>query len=69
VFDHIIDTSKIKYDKQDKIQSLLKVSGRSFFSGALEGRAPAEEMTQREFCEKYNCEQEQKVIIRFELDD
>lgn len=69
VFDYIIDTSKIEYNQQDKIQSLLKVSGRSFFSGALESRAPASEMSKKEFCKKYNCKKEQKVIIKFELED
>ncbi len=67
VFNYIIDTDKISYNRQQDIQALLKVSGRSFFSGALEGRAPAKEMSQSEFCELYNCKQEQRVIIRFDL--
>lgn len=67
VFNYIIDTDKISYSRQQDIQALLKVSGRSFFSGALEGRAPAQEMSKSEFCELYNCKQEQRVIIRFDL--
>ena len=34
VFNHIIDTNKLKYSLQRKITPLLKVSGRSYFSGA-----------------------------------
>lgn len=66
VFNHIIE--KVNYKQQKKVQPLLKVSGRSYFSGALSGRAPAKEMSQKEFCSKYDCKKEQRVIIKFELD-
>ncbi|MAX66757.1 MAG: hypothetical protein CME66_07450 [Halobacteriovoraceae bacterium] len=69
VFKHIIDTRKLKFGKQKQITPLLKVSGRSYFSGALEGRAPAKEMSRKEFCQKYDCKKEQRVIIKFELDN
>jgi chromosome segregation ATPase len=68
VFKHIIDTDKLKYQRQNQITPLLKVSGRSYFSGALKGRAPAKEMSKKEFCSLYDCKKEQRVIIRFELD-
>jgi DNA repair exonuclease SbcCD ATPase subunit len=68
VFKHIIDTRKLKYSQQNKITPLLKVSGRSYFSGA-NGRAPAKEMSRQEFCSKYDCKKEQRVIIKFELDN
>lgn len=66
VFNYIVD--KVNYQHQKKVQSLLKVSGRSYFSGALTGRAPAKEMSQKEFCKQYDCKKEQRVIIKFELD-
>ena len=66
VFNYIIN--KVNYKDQQKVQPLLKVSGRSYFSGALNGRAPAKEMSQKEFCAKYDCQKEQRVIIKFELD-
>lgn len=68
VFKHIIDTKKLKYARQRQITPLLKVSGRSYFSGALKGRAPAKEMSKKEFCKLYDCKKEQRVIIKFELD-
>ncbi len=68
VFKHIIDTNKLKYSRQRQITPLLKVSGRSYFSGALKGRAPAKEMSKKQFCAMYDCKKEQRVIIRFELD-
>lgn len=66
VFNYIIN--KVNHKNQQKVQPLLKVSGRSYFSGALNGRAPAKEMSQKEFCAKYDCKKEQRVIIKFELD-
>lgn len=68
VFKYIIDTNKLSYARQDQITPLLKVSGRSYFSRALSGRAPAKDMSKKEFCSMYDCKKEQKVIIRFELD-
>ncbi len=68
VFNYIIDTTKLSYPRQQDIQKLLQVSGRSYFSGSLEGRAPAKEMSARDFCKKYDCKKNQKVIIKFELE-
>lgn len=68
VFNHIIDTNKLKFTQQKLITPLLKVSGRSYFSGSQE-RAPASRMTREEFCVKYDCHKEQRVIIKFELDN
>jgi DNA repair exonuclease SbcCD ATPase subunit len=68
VFNHIIDTKKLKFTKQRLITPLLKVSGRSYFSGA-KNRAPAGKMTRQNFCKQYDCKKEQRVIIRFELDN
>lgn len=69
VFRHIIDTNKLKYAQQNKITPLLKVSGRSYFTGGRGNRAPAKSMSTKEFCAQFDCKKEQKVVIRFELDD
>jgi DNA repair exonuclease SbcCD ATPase subunit len=68
VFNHIIDTKKLKFAQQRLITPLLKVSGRSYFSGAT-SRAPAGKMTRKVFCSKFDCKKEQRVIIKFELDN
>ncbi|MBT4791690.1 MAG: hypothetical protein HON90_08980, partial [Halobacteriovoraceae bacterium] len=68
VFKHIIDTNKLKYSRQRQITPLLKVSGRSYFSGNSRGRAPSREMSKKEFCKMYDCKKDQRVIIKFELD-
>ncbi|HXH30805.1 MAG TPA: hypothetical protein VNJ01_08320 [Bacteriovoracaceae bacterium] len=69
IFDYMFDTGKITYGNQKQLLSMVKVTGRSFFT---EGRAPAgvvPGMTQKEFCAKFDCKQAQKVIIKFNMDD
>lgn len=69
IFDFMFDTKKIEYNNQKQLLSLVKVSGRSFFS---EGRAPSGAtpgMDQKEFCKQFDCKQAQKVIIKFNMDD
>lgn len=69
IFDYMFDKDKIEYKNQQQLLSLVKVTGRSFFS---EGRAPAgvtPGMSHKEFCSKVDCKQAQKVIIKFNMDD
>lgn len=69
IFDYMFDTKKIQYKHQKELLSRVKVTGRSFFA---EGRAPAgvtPGMSQKEFCAKVDCNQAQKVIIKFNMDD
>lgn len=69
IFDYMFDTKKIKYTHQKELLGRVKVTGRSFFG---EGRAPAgvtPGMSQKEFCTKVDCNQAQRVIIKFNMDD
>jgi myosin heavy subunit len=69
IFDYMFDTKKIEYSNQKQLLSLVKVSGRSFFT---EGRSPAgvtPGMDQKEFCKQVDCKKAQKVIIKFNMDD
>jgi len=69
IFDYMFDTKTIKYKNQKELLPLVKVTGRSFFSGdkVPEGATPG--MSQKEFCSKFDCKQAQKVIIKFNMDD
>lgn len=69
IYDQIFDTKKIKYENQKELLSLVKVSGRSFFS---EGRTPSgvtPGMSQKKFCEIADCKKAQKVIIKFNMEE
>ena len=69
IFDHMFDTRKLKFEDQKKLLPLVKVSAKSFFSGNKDGRMPASNMSRREFCKKYDCKKEQRVIIKFDLNE
>ncbi len=66
IFDYIFDTRKMSYKHQKKLRSMVKVTGRGFFSGS-KNRMPAQEMSQKQFCKKFNCKKAQTVIIKFNL--
>ncbi|MAE57477.1 MAG: microtubule-binding protein, partial [Halobacteriovorax sp.] len=69
IFDHMFDTRKLKFEDQKKLLPLVKVSAKSFFSGNKDRRMPASTMSRREFCKKYDCKKEQRVIIKFDLNE
>ncbi len=69
IFNHIFDTNKMTYENQERLLPLVKVTGRSFLASATKGRDVASGIGLKEFCEKYNCKEAQKVIIRFDISD
>ncbi len=68
IFEHMFDTEKLRFNNQKQLLPLVKVSAKSFFTGS-KGRMPASNMSRKEFCQKYDCKKEQRVIIRFDLND
>ena len=66
IFEYVFDTEKIIFDFQDTMVPLINVTGRSFFAekidAELTGNLPIEE-----FCNRYNCNKSQRVIIKFDL--
>ena len=69
IFTYIFDTDKMKYEHQKQLLPMVKVTGRSFLTEGLKDRNLASGVSQKEFCEKYDCFKAQKVIIRFNLGD
>lgn len=70
IFNYIFDTKKIHYQHQDQLLPLVKVTGRSYLASKKPGaRAPASTMNAREFCKVFNCQESQKVIIKFNLEE
>ncbi|MBT7611088.1 MAG: hypothetical protein HN576_15105, partial [Bacteriovoracaceae bacterium] len=65
IFDYIFDTKNMNYEHQKRLRSQVKVTGRGFFSGKQ--RMPAQKMSQKKFCKKFNCKKAQTVIIKFNL--
>jgi hypothetical protein len=67
IFNHIFDKRKMEYKYQKKLLPLVKVSGRSFLSEDIKGRDLASGISQKEFCNQYDCKKAQRVIIKFNL--
>jgi chromosome segregation ATPase len=69
IFNHIFDRDKMNYTNQERLLPLVKVTGRSFLAETTKGRNVASGIGVKEFCDRYNCKDSQKVIIRFDLSD
>jgi DNA repair exonuclease SbcCD ATPase subunit len=69
IYEFVFNPKKIAFDGQDTMFKMTKVSGRSFLDGKEvkeDDRVPAN-VTDKDYCEKYNCHEQQKVIIKFVL--
>lgn len=66
IFGYIFDKDKMKYPYQKKIRTMTKVTGRSFLAEGANNRVPAD-MTQKEYCSKYDCKKSQRVVIKFNM--
>lgn len=69
VFKYIFNPYKVKkFERKQQMFQMTKVSGRSY----LEGRIPAnvskkKRMSWKKYCSKYDCDGQQKVVIKFNL--
>jgi outer membrane protein OmpA-like peptidoglycan-associated protein len=69
IFNYVFDTKKMKFENQQRLLGMVKVSGRSFLHEAVKGRDIESGISVKEFCAKFDCLTEQKVIIKFHLKD
>lgn len=64
----IFNSLKFKYPYQENFFQQAKVSGRSY----LDGRVPSSDdlkLDRKEYCKKYDCDSQHKVVIRYTLKD
>ncbi len=66
---HIITSKVLSKEQRQRISPLLKISGKSYFGEFNQDRAPAQVMSARAFCRKYDCKKSRRVIIKYELDN
>ncbi|MDZ4661166.1 MAG: hypothetical protein SGJ18_06050 [Pseudomonadota bacterium] len=68
IFNYMTDTSQVKYEYQKELLPLIKVTGRSFLAEGKKSNQPEGGFkNQEEFCKAYNCNDAQRVIIKFNL--
>jgi hypothetical protein len=71
IFENVFDKKEMTFDQQQKLKSLVKVTGRSFLAEKIgnENRNIASGMDQKEFCKLYDCKKAQRVIIKFDIEN
>ncbi len=69
IFSHIVDTKKMSFEHQKDLLPKIKVVGRGYLPEGTSGKDLPKNMTQKEFCARFNCNQAQKVVIKFKLKD
>ncbi len=67
IFEYIFDVNRMKYSNQNRLLGLVNVSGRSYLADAAKGHSIEEGISRENFCKKYDCRKQQKVIIKFDL--
>ena len=65
IFNYILDEDQIKFQYQNNLVPMLKVSGRSFLETMKINRNVA---SATDFCKQNDCKKTQRVIIRFNMD-
>ena len=66
IFRYAFDTETLEFEHQETMLPLIKVTGRSFFTENVDP-SDTGNLTQDEFCEIYDCDASQRVIIKFDL--
>ncbi len=69
IFKYIFDPSKMQYEHQKRLLSMVKVVGRGFLPAGLDAQSIPDDMPEAQFCKKYKCQKAQRVIVKFNLKD
>ena len=69
IFRHIFNTSKMSFAHQRDLLPKIKVVGRGYLPEGKSGQDIPANLSDKEFCKRYNCNQAQKVVIKFKLKD
>ena len=70
IFKYILNQQNMQFTHQKELMVRLKVTGRSYLESTPLKDLPNESsLGMQEFCSKYDCNQLQSAIIRFNLGD
>ena len=70
IFRYAFDTSQIKFDYQPDLMRYVKITGRGYLTSAADTAiTDRATLSKEEFCARYDCREEQAVLIRFTLLD
>ncbi|MBY0471973.1 hypothetical protein K2X30_12475 [bacterium] len=69
IFKHVYSGATLNAKQKKELLPLIKVVGRGYLpEGKSAGQIPAN-ISEEEFCRRYNCKQAQKVIVKFNMKD
>jgi hypothetical protein len=66
IFEYAFDPDNLKFEHQETMLPLIKVTGRSFFTEEVNPEDTGN-LSREEFCKLYDCFGSQRVIIKFGL--
>jgi len=69
IFKHVLNQGVLSTGERDQLMPMLKVVGRGYLPEGKTGNEFPVNMTEKEFCLKFNCKKAQKVIIKFNMKD
>jgi len=67
IFKYAFDNNKLQFEGQKSLLPMIKVVGRGYLPEGTSGDQISEGLTEKEFCQKYNCQRAQRVVIKFNL--
>ena len=66
IFKYAFNPKTLKFEHQETMLPLIKVTGRSFFTEEVNPEDTGN-LSREEFCKIYDCFGSQRVIIKFDL--
>jgi DNA repair exonuclease SbcCD ATPase subunit len=69
IFEHVFDTSRIRFSHQKDLLPVVKVSGRSYLATDRINDRNVSSLSMDNYCQTFDCKKSQRVIIRFNLKD
>lgn len=69
IFKHVLNEERLSQGDRDNLLPLMKVVGRGYLPDGKTAADLPDHMSQKEFCERFNCQKAQKVIVKFNMKD
>jgi chromosome segregation ATPase len=69
IFRHVFNPQKLSFKHQKDLLPLVKVVGRGFLPEGVKGEDIPGGLAENKFCEQFNCQRAQRVILKFNLKD
>jgi hypothetical protein len=69
IFKHMLNENNLSKADRDKLLPILKVVGRGYLPDGMSAADLPNNMSGKQFCQQYNCQKAQKVVIKFNMKD